>query len=324
MELFKVQPIFYLLHFLHIIGIECVAWYLLWQFGDCWPVWLVSAGLLATAQAQAGWTQHDYGHLSVFNNFKLNHLFHQITIGHLKGASSHWWNFRHFQHHVKPNIHKKDPDITLPQVFLLGDHLPREWGSQKRGKAPYNHQHNYFWILGPWFLLPGYFHLENIYFVLMRRDWYDVLWMSTFFLKFFYLGNSILAGGWATFKFYMFVRWLESHWFVFVTQMNHLPMEIGKDHNNDWVTSQLISTCNVEPGLFNNWFSGHLNFQIEHHLFPTMPRHNYPKVAPYVKDLCKKHNVTYVEKKLGTAFADIIRSLRKSGKLWFNAYYHID
>lgn len=39
----------------------------------------------------------------------------------LQGFSAHWWNFRHFQHHAKPNIFSKDPDVTLAPVFLLGE-----------------------------------------------------------------------------------------------------------------------------------------------------------------------------------------------------------
>ncbi len=42
-------------------------------------------------------------------------------------------------------------------------------------------------------------------------------------------------------------------------------------------------------------------------LFPMMPRHNLYKVTPLAKSLCKKHNIPYVVKPLGTAFADIIR-----------------
>ena len=35
-------------------------------------------------QAQAGWTQHDYGHNSVFPSHKLNKIFHHLVIGHIK------------------------------------------------------------------------------------------------------------------------------------------------------------------------------------------------------------------------------------------------
>jgi fatty acid desaturase len=47
--------------------------------------------------------------------------------------------------------------------------------------------------------------------------------------------------------------------------MSHIPMDIDHDHEeDDWVTLQLKATCNVDSSLFNDWFSGHLNFQIEH------------------------------------------------------------
>ncbi|KAH0621064.1 hypothetical protein JD844_022081 [Phrynosoma platyrhinos] len=113
------------------------------------------------------------------------------------------------------------------------------------------------------------------------------------------------------FKWFMAYYWLsrllESCWFTWVSQMNHIPMNIDYDKNMDWVSMQLQATCNVEQSLFNDWFTGHLNFQIEHHLFPTMPRHNYWKVAPLVKSLCAKHGIDYQIKPLLTAFADILQ-----------------
>lgn len=46
--------------------------------------------------------------------------------------------------------------------------------------------------------------------------------------------------------------------------MNHIPMDVDTDQDDDWVTGQLKATCNVDQSFFNDWFSGHLNFQIEH------------------------------------------------------------
>ncbi|XP_046342718.1 fatty acid desaturase 2-like isoform X2 [Haliotis rufescens] len=270
--------------------------------------------------AQAGWTQHDYGHLSVFKSNKLNHWAHNFVIGFIKGASSHWWNFRHNQHHCKPNILKKDPDIEINYLFLLGDYLPVSWGRKKKGVMPYNFQHNYFFLLGPPLLLPIYFHLENFYFVFKRKDWWDLMWTTLFFMKLSWVYSPLL-GHWGTFWFYMLVRMVESHWFVWVTQMSHLPNEVEHDKKLDWVHLQLATTSNAEPSTFNDWFTGHLNYQIEHHLFPTMPRHNYAKVMPLVKSLCKKHGVTYRCKTLYRSFADIYWSLKKSGQLWYDAYH---
>ncbi|XP_067686671.1 fatty acid desaturase 2-like [Haliotis asinina] len=316
----KINPVFFVCQFLSLVAMEVGAAATMYYYGTDWLPYMVAVLLYATCQAQAGWTQHDYGHLSVFNSSKLNHWAHHIVIGFIKGASSHWWNFRHNQHHCKPNVVKKDPDIEINYLFLLGDYLPVSWGKKKKGVMPYNFQHNYFFLLGPPLLLPIYFHFENFYFVFKRKDWWDLMWTTLFFTK-LSLVYSPLLGHWGTFWFYMLVRLVESHWFVWVTQMSHIPNEVEHDKKLDWVNLQLATTSNAEPSTFNDWFTGHLNYQIEHHLFPTMPRHNYSKVMPLVKSLCKKHGVTYKCKTLYRSFADIYSSLKRSGELWYDAYH---
>nr|XP_016851058.1 PREDICTED: fatty acid desaturase 1 isoform X2 [Anolis carolinensis] len=137
-----------------------------------------------------------------------------------------------------------------------------------------------------------------------------------------YLMYVPLMGFKSLMGFYSLARFLESNWFLWVSQMNHIPMNIDYDQNLDWVSTQLTATCNVDQSWFNDWYTGHLNFQIEHHLFPTMPRHNYWKVAPLVKSLCAKHGIKYQCKSLFTAFVDILRSLKDSGEYWQDAYLH--
>ncbi|RUS91181.1 hypothetical protein EGW08_001094 [Elysia chlorotica] len=315
------EPWFYIWNFCHVILLEALAVTVLWYWGANFITVVAAMLLMATSQAQSGWIQHDYGHHSVFKDLKRAHIFHHITIGFMKGASSHWWNFRHFQHHAKPNRVRKDPDIDIAYLFLIGDNLPVEFGKNKRGKMPYQFQHKYFFFLGPPLLLPIYFHLEIIYFCIKRGDWIDLALAIAFFYRLGLLFGPFF-GGWGTFFFYMGVRFFESHWFTWVTQMSHLPNDVARDTETmDWFTMQLKTTCNVEPGVFNDWFTGHLNYQIEHHLFPTMPRTSFHKVRPLVMSLCKKHNIEYRDKTLYNAFADIVRMLKKSGELWYDAYY---
>ncbi|XP_043373574.1 acyl-CoA (8-3)-desaturase-like isoform X2 [Dermochelys coriacea] len=272
--------------------------------------------------AQAGWLQHDFGHLSVFSKSKWNHLVHKFVIGHLKGAPASWWNHLHFQHHAKPNCFHKDPDVNMhPLFFALGKTLSVELGMKKKKFMPYNHQHKYFFIIGPPALVPLFFQWYIFYFAVQRRQWVDLAWMLTFYIRFF-ITYLPLLGVKGLLGLFLLVRLIESNWFVWVTQMNHIPMHIDYDKNVDWFSTQLQATCNVHQSLFNDWFSGHLNFQIEHHLFPTMPRHNYWKVAPLVKSLCAKHGIEYQSKPLLTAFADIVHSLKDSGELWLDAYLH--
>ncbi|XP_060132906.1 acyl-CoA (8-3)-desaturase isoform X2 [Zootoca vivipara] len=272
--------------------------------------------------AQAGWLQHDLGHLSVFGKSKWNHWVHKFVIGHLKGAPASWWNHWHFQHHAKPNCFRKDPDLNMhPLLFALGKKLSVELGVKKKKYMPYNHQHKYFFILGPPALVPLYLQWYIFYFVVQRKQWADLAWMVTFYIRFF-LTYSYLLELKGLLGLFFLLRFIESHWFVWVTQMNHIPMNIDYDKNVDWLSTQLQATCNVDQSLFNDWFSGHLNFQIEHHLFPTMPRHNFHKVTPLVKSICAKHGIEYQSKPLLTAFADIVHSLKDSGELWLDAYLH--
>ncbi|EPQ11433.1 Fatty acid desaturase 1 [Myotis brandtii] len=322
MGLMKANRAFFLLHLLHILLLDAAAWLTLRAFGTSFVPFVLCAVLLSAVQAQAGWLQHDFGHLSVFGTSRWNHLLHHFVIGHLKGAPASWWNHMHFQHHAKPNCFRKDPDINMhPFFFALGKILSVELGKQKKKYMPYNHQHKYFFLIGPPALLPLYFQWYIFYFVIQRKKWVDLAWMITFYVR-IALTYLPLLGVKGLLGLFFVVRFLESNWFVWVTQMNHIPMHIDHDQNRDWVSTQLQATCNVHKSAFNDWFSGHLNFQIEHHLFPTMPRHNYHKVAPLVRSLCAKHGIEYQSKPLLAAFADIVRSLKESGQLWLDAYLH--
>jgi fatty acid desaturase len=149
----------------------------------------------------------------------------------------------------------------------------------------------------------------------------EFFWMALFFLRWEIMFGPMI-GFWSVYFLYLCVRFLESHWFFWATQMSHIPMYINYDQKTDWVTTQVKASCNVEHSLFNDWWSGHLNFQIEHHLFPTMPRNNLVKVAPLVKSMCEKHNLDYPNKPLWTALGDIVRQLKTSGEIWYDAYYN--
>uniref|UniRef100_A0A1I8JRA2 FA_desaturase domain-containing protein n=1 Tax=Macrostomum lignano TaxID=282301 RepID=A0A1I8JRA2_9PLAT len=168
----------------------------------------------------AGWAQHDYGHLSVFNSRRLNHIGHELVVGHLKGASSHWWNFpslsASFESRITTTSGCWTPDAAAAVLPLR----------------------------------------ERVLYAETTKNLRDLMWTVSFFAKFFYVFNHFFSSWWGTFALYMFTR-----------------------------------------------------------LFPTMPRHSYPLVQPHVKRICSKHGIPYVEKPLGTAFADIIRSLKKSGEL---------
>eukprot|EP00658_Telonema_sp_P-2_P051870 TRINITY_DN3998_c0_g1_i1.p1 TRINITY_DN3998_c0_g1~~TRINITY_DN3998_c0_g1_i1.p1 ORF type:complete len:438 (-),score=94.72 TRINITY_DN3998_c0_g1_i1:325-1638(-) len=316
--LFKSSWLFYALHLAHILVLDLLGFWIYREYGaSSWVGYLAAAAVLTVAQNQAGWLQHDFGHLSVFDSNTANHWMHHFVTGFLKVASSSWWNYRHFKHHSKPNVVRKDPDVSMGYVFLLGDEVPKKWAAAKRGFMPYHWQHKYWYFVGPPFLLPVYFHADVLQYVLSRNKGTDLLLIAAAAARWLWLTDATIM---ETLTLYMFVRVIESHWFTWVTQMNHISMKVTYTEQS-WVQSQLQSTCNVEQSAFNDWFTGHLNFQIEHHLFPTMPRHNYHKIAPRVKALCQKHGLKYECKTLLGAFSDVVDSLQASGEVWYDAIH---
>eukprot|EP01101_Sappina_pedata_P009632 TRINITY_DN567_c0_g1_i1.p2 TRINITY_DN567_c0_g1~~TRINITY_DN567_c0_g1_i1.p2 ORF type:complete len:428 (+),score=160.72 TRINITY_DN567_c0_g1_i1:280-1563(+) len=318
--LFKPSLAFYVAHLIHVLFFEFLAFVVLWYFGNGWLSWLTAAILLTASHVQAGWLQHDFGHRAVFKEAYKNRIAQHFLIGFLKGASASWWNFRHNRHHSKTNVLKKDPDVNYPLMFLFSKYAAKLWGEKKKGFMPYKFQHLYWFFLGPPITTPIYFHVEILHFVITGKYFMELFIQVLFFVRYHLLFTELLGSGWALFKLYMFVRFLDSHWFLWATQMSHLPMPMEHDENRDWVTLHTQSTCDVEGSLFNDWFSGFLNYQVEHHLFPTMPQNNLPQAAPYVDALCKKHNIKFVKKTLWTAFADVYKALKESGEAYDKAY----
>lgn len=315
MQLFTPSKTFFILIFLHLVFFDALAYFTMYYFGTGWLPYCASAVFYCISLAEAGWAQHDYGHLSVFKDNRLNHIFHTIVINVMKGASSSWWQHLHNQHHSKPNVINKDPDVRLDPFFVVGEEIPKKMAEKKNGLFPYNLQQYYFFAVGPPLLFPIYFQYRVFKHPISRGHWVDVFTMFLFYIKFLLLYVPLL-GIFGTLKFFFLLRCLDSQWFVWVSQSNHIPMDIEQDTEKPWLALQLSATCNVEKSWFNDWFTGHLNFQIEHHLFPTMPRHNLYKIQPHVRALCAKYNIPYCVKSLPTAFADIVRALKRSGEIW--------
>lgn len=325
MGLFKPSKLFFTFIVGHLIFFEILAYLTMWYFGAGWLPYLVSVFFNTIVQAEAGWSQHDFGHLSVFKDNRINHIFHSLVMNLMKGASTSWWKHLHNQHHAKPNVINKDPDVKLDTVFVVGENIPKKVAKTKKNTMPYNWQHRYFFAIGPPLLYPVYFQYMIFRHPIVRKEWMDFFLMCLFYAKILFLYSPFL-GVFGAIKYYFFVRCMESHWFVWVSQSNHIPMEIDDDKERPWLALQLHATCDIEKSLFNDWFTGHLNFQIEHHLFPTMPRHNLYKIQPFARALCAKHGIPYQVKSLSGAFRDIIGSLKHSGEIWlaYRDAYNLD
>lgn len=67
---------------------------------------------------------------------------------------------------------------------------------------------------------------------------------------------------------------------AFIVTSSHQSEELFVEHEPDWVRAQFLSTRDAEPGNpFSAWLWGGMQHQVEHHLFPTMPRYKYTALA---------------------------------------------
>lgn len=62
----------------------------------------------------------------LFERVRMSYWPVYICVCVLQGASAGWWNHRHFQHHAKPNVFKKDPDVNMLNAFVVGKVQPVE------------------------------------------------------------------------------------------------------------------------------------------------------------------------------------------------------
>ena len=76
---------------------------------------------------------------------------------------------------------------------------------------------------------------------------------------------------------------------------------------------QVVTARNITGGRFTDFMLGGLNYQIEHHLFPSMPRPNLRRVQGLVRDFCAATDLGYREETFGESFRQIIHHLSDVG-----------
>jgi fatty acid desaturase len=96
---------------------------------------------------------------------------------------------------------------------------------------------------------------------------------------------------------------------------NHkgMPMLADTDERPDFLRRQVLTARNVRGGPFVDVLLGGLNYQIEHHLFPSMPSANLRRAAPIVRDYCAQIGVTYTDAGLVDSYRQALRYLHAAG-----------
>lgn len=297
--LMDASPTYYARKMLELFALAGGATYLNFAFPTSLVATLIATLLMATFFYQNGWTQHDFQHNQVFRSHKLNALVGGWIISLGMGGSSHWWKTKHNQHHATPNKmdhdnkHAMDPDIDTVPLIAWSEALLKQVNIPDRGIIVL--QHILIWPM--LFIALVNWQMQSILHVLSHPDIsakqqrYEMAMMIIHHVWVAAI-SFIPLGLWRGLLFWGLSHALGGFVTAFVFVQSHNAMEIYTD-DKDFVTSQMVSTRNINPGVVADWIMGGLNYQIEHHLFPTMPRHSFSTVRKDIMEFCARHGLPY-------------------------------
>jgi fatty acid desaturase len=126
-----------------------------------------------------------------------------------------------------------------------------------------------------------------------------VFWVLPFGMAFAFLGVQL-----AVFGFYMGASFAPNHL--------GLPI-IPRDAKLDFLRKQVLTSRNISGGWRASAFMGGLNYQIEHHLFPNMPRPHLARAREIVREYCETIDVPYHETTLMTAWITVQKYMTRVG-----------
>ena len=269
---------------------------------------LCNAIFLSFIYGRFGLLAHDYGHMQVYKSTKANNFFGYICST-IVGISFLWWKDKHNAHHAETNHEHGDPDIDLPILAYSEDQA-----KQKKGIAR--------WIVKyqAWFFLP----IQLLASISLRYSSWQYIFKRRKRAEFaMELGlSSLHAVVYLTLLFYSQVWWVailfvivhQHVWSLYITSIfapNHKGMPILEGETVDFMREQILTSRNIRPGIVTDYYYGHLNYQIEHHLFPTLARHQMKKARVIIKQYCKEKDIEYYETSIIQSYREILAHMHE-------------
>lgn len=223
-----------------------------------------------------------------------------------------WWVDKHHRHHTHPNQEGHDPDIESAALAFTGGQAMARRGLRR---ALARHQAGLFL---PMLLLEGAaMHVNSVRAMLRsgyRHRAREALLLGVHVLTYFGMVFLVLS----PMKALVFVTVQQGLFGVYLGcafAPNHKGMPILRaDDNSDFLRRQVLTSRNVRGGVLVDLLLGGLNYQIEHHLFPSMPRANLRLAQPIVRRFCGERGISYTEASLIQSYGQMLCYLRDVGR----------
>jgi fatty acid desaturase len=278
--------------------------------GESW--WqLLTAAYLAVVFTQGAFVGHDAGHRQISRSRRANDLVGLVHANLGLGISYGWWVGKHNRHHSNPNHEDLDPDIDIAALaFTAGQ------ASSKHGLVRLVARYQA-WLFFPLLLLEAaHLHLASAKAIVQGRGRANALEGLLLVVHVAAYATALLV----------VLTPLQAAAFVVVQQglfglylgcsfaPNHKGMPtLTQDEELDFLRRQVLTSRNVRGSRLVDWLLGGLNYQIEHHLFPNMPRPNLRRAQPLVRAFCAHHDIPYAEATMFGSYAQAIRHLHAVG-----------
>ncbi|MET3767992.1 fatty acid desaturase [Marisediminicola sp. UYEF4] len=279
--------------------------------GDSW-FQLLMAAALGIILTQYAFLAHETAHRQVFESGKTNDLAGRILANLFVGISYSWWMTKHSRHHANPNIIGKDPDIERDFVSFIPEDAAKAkglyaWATKRQG-----------YLFFPALLLEGLnLHILGLKTVFGRgkvdKRWVEIgmivtrlsAYVAVIFLTLpVGLGFAFIGVQLAVFGLYMGASFAPNH--------KGMPI-LPRDAKVDFLRRQVLTSRNIKGNWAMDTFMGGLNYQIEHHLFPNMPRPHLARAQEIAKEYCATHKIPYTETSLMQSYGIVIQYLNRVG-----------
>ena len=314
-------------------------------FSDATAAHFGAAMLMGLFFQQCGWLAHDFLHHQVFRKRKYGD-WAGLVIGNLwQGFSVQWWKNKHNGHHAVPNLHNStaksqdgDPDIdTMPLLAwsLQQAQQFRELRADGKDSSFVKTMIKYQkWTYFPILLLARLSWLNESFKTSMglgastenaklemkaKGLQYPIaekvmIMMHHMWAFAFVSGYGRFSAGYAI-ALYLTMTCSSGFFLAIVFGLGHNGMATYDAHKRpDFWKLQVTTTRNITgghgiPQWFVDWFCGGLQYQVDHHLFPGLPRHNLKKTHDLVESFCKHWGVKYHEADLVDGTYEVLNCL---------------